>query len=55
MTEMVVVQKPFFPLIEILEGHNKYLNCLCFLGLITQQSGMVIRQSCLFSAELIRI
>ena len=55
MTEMVVVQKLFFPLIEILEGHNKYFNCLCFLGLITQQSGMVIRQSCLFSAELIRI
>ena len=55
MTEMVVVQKPFFPLIEILEGHSKYFNCLCFLGLITQQSGMVMRQSCLFSAELIRI
>ena len=55
MTEKDVVQKPFFPRIEILEGHNKYFNCLCFLGLITQQSGMVIRQSCLFSAELIRI
>lgn len=55
MTEMVVVQKPFLPLIEILEGHNKNFNCLCFLGLITQQSGMVIRQSYLFFAELIRI